>query len=109
MVEQIINVDVDKRFDENWYPNCFVVDDENNEVNGYNLRYHPFKKRFEVVPGIEPMPEVVFIPSETEILMDKIASMYAIEESNLERINNLEIENKSLRDEITMIKSRLGI
>ncbi|MDZ5033975.1 hypothetical protein GNF81_14605, partial [Clostridium perfringens] len=36
MVEQIINIDIDTRFEENWFSNCYVVDDINNEINAYN-------------------------------------------------------------------------
>ncbi|MDU7085926.1 MAG: hypothetical protein E6344_19755 [Clostridium sp.] len=84
-VEQIINIDVDTRWEENWFPNCYVVDDPDNEINTYNLRYNKETKEFEIVEGIPPKDEVIVeeaisnedLKKENEILQNKITAMQA--------------------------------
>lgn len=67
MVSQIINIEVDKEWSESWYPNCYIVDDENNEITSYGYRYNLEKKEFEVVEDYEE--QVIEVePSEIEEL-----------------------------------------
>ncbi|MDZ5010892.1 hypothetical protein GNF77_18750, partial [Clostridium perfringens] len=67
MVEQIINIDIDTRFEENWFSNCYVVDDINNEINAYNLRYNKEMKKFESVEGVPDFEEAIFEESEKDL------------------------------------------
>lgn len=87
MVEQIINIDTDTRWDENWFPNCYVIDDPLNEISTYNLRYNKEKEIFEVVEGMKEKEEAEVIPSEIE---------------------KMKTENELLRKEIDEIKNMIN-
>lgn len=89
MVEQIINIDVDTRWDENWFPNCYVVDDHENKISTYNLKYNKEKEVFEIVEGLNPKDAVEVTPSANE------------------KIEALEKENENLKKEIQEIKNMI--
>lgn len=58
-VLQIINLDDDDRFDESWYPDCYIIDDINNEINTYGLVYNKEKKTFEQIEDYVEFETVV--------------------------------------------------
>lgn len=92
LVEQIINIDVDTRWQENWFPNCYVVDDPNNEINTYNLRYNKETKEFEIVEGLKPKEEVIVIKQPT-----------------VEDFNNLKEENEDLKARMEKLEELLNV
>lgn len=83
MVEQIINIDVDTRWDPYWFPWCYIVDDPENKVDSYNLRYNTETGEFEVNED--------FIPVETKI-----------EDSEQQK------EMKQLKEELEMTQNALN-
>lgn len=87
MVEQIINIDVDTRWDENWFSNCYIVDDHENKISTYNLKYNKEKEIFEIVEGLNPKDAVEVTPSANE------------------KIEALEKENADLKDRLDKLES----
>lgn len=89
MVEQIINVDIDKNYDENWFKNCYMIDDPYNEISTYNIKFNKKTKRFEVVEGLKEKDKV------------------EIDLSNNEKIEVLEKENIDLKTRLEKLESAL--
>lgn len=108
MVEQIICIDIDKRFDESWYPHCYIIDDEDNEVQGYNLKYNIETEQFDIVEGIEARPETEFEKSVVEELQEQI-NLLQVMTIPTNEMDALRQENKELKDELDIIKRHLGI
>ena len=89
IVEQIINIDVDTRWDENWFPNCYVVDDPENKVQTYNLKYNKEIVDFEIVEGKAEKDVAEVIPSANE------------------KIEALEKENTDLKARLEKLESAI--
>lgn len=86
-VLQIINLDIDTRWDDRWYPSCYVIDDVNNEINSYNLKYNKETEEFEINSDYVEV-ETIIEPTQIELL---------------------EQENQQLRSELDLIKKHLGL
>jgi len=86
MVEQIINIDINKNWSEDWFSNCYVIDDPENKISTYNLKYNKEKELFEVIEGLKEKDEIEIMPSDIE---------------------SLKKENESLKKEIEEIKNMI--
>ena len=89
LVEQIINIDIDTRFDENWFPSCYVVDDPNNQVNAYNLKYNKELQKFEIVEGLDAKAEVIVIKQPTAEEMKEIKKENEDLKARLDKLEEL--------------------
>lgn len=58
VVSQIINIDKDPRWSEDWFSWCYVVDDPDNKINSYGYTYNLETKKFEEIKGYKE-PEVI--------------------------------------------------
>lgn len=92
MVEQIINIDIDTNWSEDWFSNCYVVDDSENKISTYNLRYNKDTKEFEIVEGIPAKEEVEIIKQPTS-----------------EDIKKLQNENEELKTRMKKLEEALKI
>lgn len=70
LVEQIINIDVDTRWSEDWFPWCYIVDDEDNSLKHHGYRYNLETEEFEEIEGYEE-PEVIIEPSKAQVVEEK--------------------------------------
>ena len=70
LVEQIINIDVDTRWSGDWFPWCYIVDDEDNSLKHHGYRYNLETEEFEEIEGYEE-PEVTIEPSRAEAVEEK--------------------------------------
>lgn len=86
MVEQIINIDIDKNFSEDWFPNCYVVDDPENNINAYNLKYNKDLEVFEVVQGLNPKDEIVIEESEEKNKIKQLTEELELTQNALNEI-----------------------
>lgn len=65
MVEQILEVREGEVIQDNYFPNCYMIEDVNNEISTYNLKYNKETEIFEVVEGIPERDDVVVIKQPT--------------------------------------------
>ena len=85
MVEQILEIREGEIIPDDYFPNCYAVEDVEGNVNAYNLKYNKDLERFEVVEGLEERDEVIVeeaisneeLKKENEKLENKIAVMQA--------------------------------
>lgn len=70
LVEQIINIDVDTRWGEDWFPWCYIVDDADNSLKHHGYRYNLETEEFEEIEGYKE-PEVVVDPPKAEVVEQK--------------------------------------
>lgn len=83
MVEQILEVREGEIIPDDYFPNCYAIEDLEGKINAYNLRYNKENKEFEVVEGIPEKDEVIVekapsneeLKKENERLENKIAAM----------------------------------
>lgn len=87
MVEQILKEEGEE-LKEDYFPSCYMVEDEEEKIKGYNLRYNKEKGIFEVVEGILPFVEVDIIKKPTQ-----------------EDYNNLKKENEELKERLDNIEN----
>lgn len=67
LVEQIINIDVDTTWSEDWFPWCYIVDDEDNSLKHHGYKYNLETEKFEEIEGFEE-PEVIVEPPRAEVV-----------------------------------------
>lgn len=83
MVEQILEIREGEVIQDDYFTNCYVIEDIEGEINAYNLRYNKETKEFETVEGIPPKDEVIVekapsnedLKKENERLENKISAM----------------------------------
>lgn len=88
IVEQILEIREGEVIADDYFSNCYAVDDLEEKVNGYNLRYNKEIKEFEVVEGLNAKDEVVVLKAPTT-----------------EDYNNLKEENKDLKSRIQSLEN----
>lgn len=66
MVEQILEIKDGEIIPDNYFPNCYAIEDLEGKVDAYNLRYNKDVDKFEVVEGLKAKEDVTIIPSEVE-------------------------------------------
>ena len=59
MVEQILEIREGEEISDDYFPNCYAIEDLEGKISTYNLRYNQETKEFEVVEGIPPKDEVI--------------------------------------------------
>lgn len=87
MVEQILKEEKEE-IREDYFPNCYMIEDLEENIKGYNLRYNKEEGIFEVVEGLPAMDEVIVIKQPTA-----------------EDYNALKEENKELKDRLDNIEN----
>lgn len=92
MVEQILKVGSCDELPDDYFSNCYAVMDEEEKINGYNLKYNKETKEFEIVAGMKAKDEVVVI---------------GINSNDYEDIEQLKKENEELKKENEDVKARL--
>lgn len=70
-VRQIINLDVDPRFDENWYIGYIIKDDVDNIVTNHGFKYSPSTGKFEENKDYKE-PEVVIEESPSDARLTEL-------------------------------------
>lgn len=91
MVEQILGIRQGEIIPDNYFSNCYAVEDKKGKVNAYNLRYNKETGEFKEVEGV---------PAKDEVKV--------IEKNENEEIERIKSENKELRAEIEEIKKILA-
>ncbi|MDC4240873.1 hypothetical protein NE398_11960 [Clostridium tertium] len=52
MVEQILEIREGEIIPDDYFPNCYAIEDMEGNINAYNLKYNKETKEFEVVEGL---------------------------------------------------------
>lgn len=88
MVEQILKVETLDELTDDYFSNCYAIEDIEEKVNAYNLKYNKETKEFEVVEGI---------PAKAEVVIEKTPTA--------EDFNNLKQENEELKSRLDKLES----
>lgn len=88
LVEQILKEEEGEVITEDYFPSCYMIEDLEEDIKGYNLRYNKEEGVFEVVEGLPAMDEVEIIKQPTT-----------------EDYNALKEENKELKDRLDNIEN----
>lgn len=88
MVEQILEIREGEIIPDDYFPNCYAIEDIEEKVNAYNLKYNKETKEFEVVEGI---------PAKAEVVIEKTPTA--------EDFNNLKQENEELKSRLDKLES----
>lgn len=67
MVEQILKVETYEELSNDYFPNCYPIEDDLDKVNAYNLRYNKETGEFEEVEGLPAKEEVKVIEKNEDI------------------------------------------
>ena len=67
MVEQILKVGSCDELPDDYFSNCYAVMDEEEKINGYNLKYDKETNKFEEIEGLPPKDEVIIIEKNEDI------------------------------------------
>lgn len=113
MVSQIINIDDGYEFNPYVYgDNFYVVDDENNEISTYNLKYvrtRDGKGGFQVVEGVEALPGAAETVSELRDLQEQVNHFQALMLPAENEMEALRQENEDLKYRLRLIEEKLGL
>lgn len=88
MVEQILKEE-GEIIGEDYFPNCYMIEDIEENINGYNLRYNKEEKKFEVVEGMLAREEVIVIKQPTAEDIKKLQNENDALKSRLEKLEEL--------------------
>lgn len=88
LVEQILKEEEGEYLTEDYFSNCYMVEDIEENIKGYNLRYNKKEEVFEVVEGLPAMDKVEIFKQPTT-----------------EDYNALKEENKELKDRLDNIEN----
>lgn len=89
MVEQILEEAEGEIIGEDYFPNCYMIEDIEGNINSYNLRYNKEEKIFEVVEGIPAFDEVDIIKQPTTEDFENLKNENEELKARLERIEDL--------------------
>ena len=92
LVEQILKELEGEHIGEDYFPNCYMIEDKEEKINTYNLRYNKEEGLFEVVEGLEEKDTVI-----------------TIKKPDTEDLEKLKNENDELRAKIEKIEKLLNI
>lgn len=90
LVEQILKEEEGEEIKEDYFPSCYMVEDIEEKIKGYNLRYNKEEGIFEVVEGVLPFAEVNIIKQPTP-----------------EDYSALKKENEELKDRLDKIENMI--
>lgn len=85
MVEQILKEEEGQEIKEDYFDNCYMIEDKEEKINSYNLKYNKEVNEFEIIEGIPDFDEVIIekglnaeeLKKENEKLENKINVMQA--------------------------------
>lgn len=61
MVEQILEIREGEIISDDYFSNCYAIEDMEGNINAYNLKYNKETKDFEVVEGLPAKEEGIVI------------------------------------------------
>lgn len=88
MVEQILKEEGEE-IKEDYFSSCYMVEDLEEKIKDYNLRYNKATQEFEVVEGIPARDEVIVIKQPTAEEIQDIKKENEDLKSRLEKIENM--------------------
>lgn len=89
MVEQILEIREGDVIQDDYFPNCYAIDDIEGKVNAYNLKYNKELNIFEVIEGIPAKDEVIIIKQPTAEEIQEIKKENEDLKSRLEKLEEL--------------------
>lgn len=89
MVEQILEVKEGEVIGEDYFPNCYMIEDFEGKINAYNLRYNKETKEFEVVEGLAERDEVIVIKQPTSEEIQEIKKENEDLKARMEKLEEL--------------------
>lgn len=92
MVEQILKEEEGEIIGKDYFPNCYMIEDIEENINAYNLRHNEEEGTFEVIEGMPPKAEVEII-----------------EKVNTEDIENIKRENEDLKTRLEKLEKLLKV
>lgn len=92
MVEQILEIREGEIIPDDYFSNCYAIEDMEGNINAYNLKYNKEIKKFEVVEGLKAKDEVVVIKQPT-----------------LEDFQELKNENEDLKARLEKLEKLLNV
>ena len=87
MVEQILKVETYNELPDDYFPNCYPIEDIEEKINAYNLKYNKETGKFDVIEGLKAIDEVVVIKQPTA---EEIRQIKEENEELKSRLDNLE-------------------
>lgn len=88
MVEQILDIREGEVIPDDYFSNCYAIEDLEGKINAYNLKYNKDLEKFEVVEGI---------PAKEEVTVEKAPTT--------EDFNNLKKENEELKTRLDNLET----
>lgn len=89
MVEQILEVKEGEIIPDDYFPNCYAIEDLEGQINAYNLRYNKETKEFEIVEGIQAKEEIIIIKQPTTEDIEKLQNENEDLKARLEKLEEL--------------------
>ena len=89
MVEQILEVREGEIIPDDYFPNCYAIEDIKGKINAYNLRYNKETKEFEIVEGIQAKEEIIIIKQPTTEDIEKLQNENEDLKARLEKLEEL--------------------
>lgn len=89
IVEQILKEENGEEFGEDYFPACYMVEDLEEKIKGYNLRYNKEEGIFEVVEGVLAFAEVEVIKKPTTEDYNALKKENEELKSRLDNIENM--------------------
>lgn len=90
MVEQILKEEEGEEIREDYFHSCYMIEDQEENIKGYNLRYNKEDGIFEEVEGVPAFAEVDII-----------------KKPSTEDYNDLKKENEELKGRLDTIENML--
>lgn len=87
MVEQILKEEEGEEIREDYFPSCYMVDDPEEKINAYNLKYNKETEEFTEVDGLSAFAEVEIIKQPTQ---EDYNALKKENEELKERLDNIE-------------------
>lgn len=110
LVEHILTSEFFEERDLDLYPSYYEVIKTNEDIISYNFRYDIENDDFVEVDGVAKFVEPFAEPSSMDLLLAKIDMLEKdSKKPEYSRVNELEVENNSLKDELNTIKRHLGL
>ena len=89
MVEQILKEMEGEVIPADYFSNCYVIEDQEEKINAYNLKYNKETKMFEVVEGIPAREEVIVIKQPTAEEIQEIKKENEDLKARMEKLEEL--------------------
>lgn len=86
MVEQILKVETYDELPDDYFSNCYAVIDEEEIINGYNVKYNKETNEFEIVSGLKPKTETVIEESEEKNKIKQLTEELELTQTALNEI-----------------------